>query len=48
MFDLHIHTTFSDGQHTPEEIVKLAADAGITVLSITDHDSVAGLTIFYI
>jgi predicted metal-dependent phosphoesterase TrpH len=41
--DLHIHTTFSDGQHTPEEIVKLAADAGITVLSITDHDSVAGL-----
>ena len=43
MFDLHIHTTFSDGQYTPEEIVKLAADAGITVLSITDHDSVAGL-----
>ena len=43
MFDLHIHTTFSDGQYTPEEIVKLAANTGITVLSITDHDSVAGL-----
>jgi predicted metal-dependent phosphoesterase TrpH len=43
MIDLHIHTTFSDGQYTPEEIVELAASAGITTISITDHDSVAGL-----
>jgi predicted metal-dependent phosphoesterase TrpH len=45
MFDLHVHTTFSDGQYTPEEVVALAAHAGVTVLSITDHDSVAGLAL---
>jgi predicted metal-dependent phosphoesterase TrpH len=43
MIDLHTHTTFSDGQYTPEEVVELAANAGITTISITDHDSVAGL-----
>jgi predicted metal-dependent phosphoesterase TrpH len=42
-FDLHMHTTFSDGQYTPEEVVKFASDAGITTLAITDHDSVGGL-----
>jgi len=43
MLDLHVHTTFSDGQYTPEEIVNLAVQAGIDTLSITDHDSIAGL-----
>jgi len=38
--DLHIHSTFSDGTDTPEEIVKKAAVGGLTVISITDHDNI--------
>ncbi|NGP77223.1 PHP domain-containing protein [Balneolaceae bacterium YR4-1] len=41
--DLHIHTTASDGNSTPAEIVKLAAEQNLEVISITDHDSIAGL-----
>lgn len=40
MFDLHSHTTFSDGVLTPQELITRAADKGVTVLSITDHDTV--------
>ncbi len=43
MIDLHSHTTASDGQHSPQELVTLAASAGVTVLAVTDHDTVAGL-----
>src|SRR4051812_47254212 len=43
MIDLHSHTTASDGQHEPEELLKLAAAAGVTALAVTDHDTVAGL-----
>jgi predicted metal-dependent phosphoesterase TrpH len=43
MIDLHSHTTASDGQHPPAEQVGLAAAAGVTVLAVTDHDTVAGL-----
>lgn len=41
--DLHIHTTASDGNSTPAEIVKLAAEQKLEIISITDHDSIAGL-----
>lgn len=41
--DLHIHTTASDGNSTPTEIVKLAAKQKLDIISITDHDSTAGL-----
>lgn len=41
--DLHIHTTFSDGQHTPEEVVKMAIDKGLSIISITDHDTISGV-----
>lgn len=41
--DLHSHTTASDGQHTPKELLALAAAAGISHLAVTDHDTVAGL-----
>lgn len=41
--DLHAHTTFSDGQHAPEELVRLAREAGLTHLAVTDHDTVEGL-----
>jgi hypothetical protein len=42
LIDLHTHTTASDGRRTPSELVACAAAAGVTVLSVTDHDTVAG------
>jgi predicted metal-dependent phosphoesterase TrpH len=42
VIDLHTHTTASDGHCTPEELVDLAARAGVTVLGLSDHDTVAG------
>ena len=42
MIDLHTHTTASDGRCAPAELVARAAAAGVTVLSVTDHDTVAG------
>lgn len=41
--DLHTHSTASDGQHSPTELVRLAKEAGIEVLAITDHDTVDGV-----
>lgn len=41
--DLHTHTTFSDGTFTPEELVALARERGLTVLAVTDHDSTEAL-----
>lgn len=41
--DLHLHTTASDGRLAPEEIVRLAVQLGVNVISITDHDSVDGI-----
>ena len=43
MVDLHVHTTASDGQYTPAQIMQKAADLGINTIAITDHDTVAGL-----
>ncbi|QGN45559.1 PHP domain-containing protein [Micromonospora sp. WMMD558] len=40
--DLHAHSTASDGTLTPAELVRAAADAGLDVLAITDHDTTAG------
>ncbi|MQA28895.1 MAG: PHP domain-containing protein [Luteitalea sp.] len=42
VIDLHTHTTASDGRCTPRELVDRAARAGVQVLSVTDHDTVAG------
>ena len=41
--DLHIHTVFSDGLHTPSEIVERASRQGLQVIAITDHASVNGV-----
>ena len=38
--DLHMHTTLSDGTDPPEEIPARVKEAGITLFSVTDHDSV--------
>jgi predicted metal-dependent phosphoesterase TrpH len=43
MIDLQAHSTVSDGQLEPSAVAKAAADAGVTVMSLTDHDSVAGV-----
>lgn len=40
MVDMHIHTKYSDGQYTVEEIVKMLLELNIDVFSITDHDNV--------
>ncbi len=41
--DLHVHTHASDGQLSPSAVVLAAAAAGLHVISITDHDTVAGV-----
>ncbi|MEG1710330.1 MAG: PHP domain-containing protein [Clostridia bacterium] len=40
--DLHLHTNKSDGAKTPQEIVDIAIEKGIEMLSITDHDTIEG------
>lgn len=40
--DLHVHTFFSDGTSSPEEVVRLASAKKINVISVTDHDTVEG------
>ena len=42
MIDLHTHTTESDGRCLPGELVARAAAAGVSVLAVTDHDTVGG------
>lgn len=41
--DLHTHTTASDGQYTPTELVHLAKQCGLQVLAVTDHDTISGV-----
>lgn len=41
--DLHNHTTASDGDFTPDQMVKQAKDIGMKAIGITDHDTLKGL-----
>ncbi len=43
VYDLHCHSTASDGTLTPTELLQHAAIQGVEVLALTDHDTVAGL-----
>lgn len=43
LYDLHTHSTASDGVLSPSELVKRAATAGIYGLALTDHDTIDGL-----
>jgi len=43
--DLHIHTRFSDGALTPEEVLSFAKKKGLSAISITDHDSVSAFPV---
>lgn len=40
--DLHVHSNFSDGSDTAQELAKNLADAGIKIFALTDHDTVDG------
>ncbi len=40
--DLHMHTTSSDGLLSPQELVSLAVRRGVTIMAITDHDTLTG------
>ena len=40
--DLHLHTYFSDGTFSPEELVGHGQRLGFAALALTDHDSVEG------
>ena len=42
-YDLHVHTSASDGEDTPETVILRAVEAGLGGLAITDHDTVDGL-----
>lgn len=41
--DLHIHTIYSDGTFTPQQVVQQAKKLNLVAISITDHDSVRGI-----
>lgn len=43
--DLHCHSTVSDGLRSPQELVAYAAERGIKILALTDHDNLGGLAI---
>lgn len=40
--DLHLHTNFSDGTYSPEELVSNAKRCGLAAIALTDHDTVEG------
>jgi hypothetical protein len=41
--DLHMHTRYSDGIHTPSELIDLVKAKGIDKIAITDHDSISAI-----
>jgi predicted metal-dependent phosphoesterase TrpH len=43
LIDLHLHTTASDGRLSPAQLVARAKAAGLTTISVTDHDTVAAI-----
>ena len=43
--DLHVHSNNSDGAFPPEEVVRIARDAGLDGIALTDHDSTAGFEV---
>lgn len=43
VYDLHCHSTASDGSLSPAEVVSRAHQHGVTALALTDHDTIAGL-----
>jgi 3',5'-nucleoside bisphosphate phosphatase len=44
--EIHMHSTFSDGEFTPTELVRIAKTNGVSILSLTDHDTFEGIEEF--
>ncbi|MDR3264599.1 MAG: PHP domain-containing protein, partial [Synergistaceae bacterium] len=44
--DLHLHSAFSDGIFSPSDLVRRLASGGVSVASLTDHDTVEGVVSF--
>ena len=44
--EIHMHSTFSDGEFSPAELVKIAKESDVTLLSLTDHDTFEGIPEF--
>ena len=43
--DLHLHTTFSDGTDSPERVIELAHQAGLSAVALTDHDNTEAIAL---
>lgn len=43
-YDLHSHSTASDGMLSPSELVKRAVEQGVKMLALTDHDTISGIS----
>ncbi len=43
MVDLHTHSTESDGELSPSELIDLADETGLSAIALTDHDTIAGI-----
>lgn len=41
--EIHMHSTYSDGEFTPAELVQIARKNGVSILSLTDHDTFEGV-----
>lgn len=44
--DLHVHSVYSDGTYTPQQLIRLAESSGISAIALCDHNTVAGLPEF--
>lgn len=43
MIDLHVHTTESDGEYNPKDVIRMAKENNLEAIAIADHDTVSGL-----
>ena len=44
--EIHMHSTFSDGEFSPQQLVKIAEKNNVTLISLTDHDTFGGIPDF--
>ena len=42
LIDLHLHTSFSDGISSPEQVAEAAEDMNLSAIALTDHDTIEG------
>lgn len=42
-FDLQVHSTSSDGRHSPTDVVRMAKEKGVWTIALTDHDAMDGM-----